>query len=178
MRDLQLERIIEAVTAGYQEYDLQPLFRSPLRDEETVAYRQSVCRDLETGMVPEAVEVFCVAMREVRATLALAGGLHYRYQKMAVFLAAVEQYLGAVSSLAAGLGRAEPRSSGFRAVRDYLDRYLASKSVRMLQEETLRLRKLLTGIAYTVHVSGGHITVGRKDIDPDYTAEVEATFFF
>lgn len=176
MSDLQLEQIIDAVTAGYQEYDLKPVFHSPLRDEGTVTYRQWACRDLETGAVSETVEAFSVAMGEVRATLSLAGRLHYRYQKMEVFLTAVEQYLAAVSSLAAGLGRAEIRSSGFRAVRDYLGRYLASASVQVLQEETRRLRKLLTGVAYTVHINGGHITVGRKGSEPDYTAEIEATF--
>lgn len=138
MSDLQLEQIIEAVTAGYQEYDLKPVFHAPLRDEGTVTYRQWVCRDLETGAVSETVEAFSVAMGEVRATLALVGRLHYRYQKMEVFLTAVEQYLAAVSSLAAawaGPSRAEPRSSGFRAVGDYLGRYLASTSVQVLQEE-------------------------------------------
>jgi DNA mismatch repair protein MutS len=47
---------------------------------------------------------------------------------------------------------------------------------QVLQEETRRLRKLLTGVAYTVRINGGHITVGRKGTEPDYTAEVDATF--
>ncbi len=176
LSDLQLEQIIEAVTAGYQDYGLKPVFHAPSRDEETVAYRQWICRDLESGAVRESVEAFSLAMREVRDALALAGSLHYRYQRMEVFLTAVEQYLAAVSSLAAGLSGAEPRSSGFRAVMDYLGRYLASEAALGLQGETRRLRKLLTGVAYTVHINGGRITVGRKGTEPDYTAEVEATF--
>lgn len=55
MSDLQLEQIIEAVTAGHQKYDLKPVFHTPLRDEGTAAYRQCVCRDLETGAVSVSV---------------------------------------------------------------------------------------------------------------------------
>jgi DNA mismatch repair protein MutS len=176
MSDLQLEQIIEAVTAGYQEYGLKQVFHAPLVDEGTVVYRQWICQDLETGAVRETVETFSVAMREVRATLALAGSLHYRYQKMEVFLTAVEQYLAAVSWLASGLSQVEPRSSGFRAVRDYLGSYLSSESVLGLQTEARQLRRELASISYTVHIDGGHITVGRKGDEPDYTAEVEATF--
>lgn len=174
--DLQLEQIIEAVTAGYQEYDLKPVFHAPLRDEGTIEYRQRICRDLENAAVLAAVEAFSTGMREVRAALALVGSLRYRYQKMEVFLTAVELYLAAVSSLATGLSRADARSAGFRALMDYLDRYLSSKSVVDLQAETGRLRGLLSGISYSVRVNGGRVTVARTGADPDYTAEVEATF--
>ncbi|MBT2596417.1 MutS-related protein [Arthrobacter sp. ISL-72] len=176
LSDLQLEQIIEAVTAGYQEYGLKPVFHAPQVDEGTVAYRQWICRDLETSAVREAVEEFSVAMRGVRETLASAGSLHYRYQKMEVFLTAVEQYLAAVSSLAAGLSEAGPRSSGLRAVRDYLGSYLSSEAVLGLEEEVRKLRDDLAGISYMVHIDGGNISVGRRGNEPDYTAEVEATF--
>ena len=176
MNDLQLEQIIDAVTAGYQEYDLKPLFHAPLVDEGAVIYRQSISRDLEGGPMNEAVTAFSAGMREVRATLKVAGRLHYRYQKMEVFLTAVEQYLTAVTYLDAALARAHTRSPGFDALKDYLRLYLSSASVTGLQDETRRLRRLLAGVAYTVRINGGHVTVSRKGNEPDYTAEVEATF--
>jgi hypothetical protein len=176
MNDLQLEQIIDAVAAAYQEYDLKPLFHTPLVDEGAVIYRQSISRDLEVGPLNDAVNAFSAGMREVRATLKVAGGLHYRYQKMEVFLRAVEQYLAAVTSLDGALAGAGTRSSGFNALKDYLRRYLSSASVTGLRDETRRLRKLLAGVAYTVRINGGHVTVSRKGTEPDYTAEVDATF--
>jgi len=176
LNDLQLDQIIDAVTAAYQEYDLKPLFRAPLADERTVTYRQCICRDLEDAPLNDAVTAFSAGMREVRDTLTLAGRLRYKYQKMEVILTAVEQYLGTVAALDGALAGTPTKSSGFRPFRGYLRRYLSSAPVKALFDEARQLRALLSGIAYTVRINGGNVTVARKGAEPDYTAEVEATF--
>lgn len=174
LADLQLDRIIDAVVAGREEYDLKPFLHAPLADENAVIYRQMICRDLERGTLLEDVEAFAGRMREVRILLTNAGRIHYRLQGQELVLAAVERYLSGLAALSEAL--ADVRSRGLRAFRDYLGRYLASEPVRGLLTEAHHLRARLSAIAYSVRISGGHVTVGKAGGEPDYTSEVEATF--
>lgn len=78
LSDLNLDRIIEAVTAHKEEYDLKPFFWTPLRDPELVRYRQEVMRDLEDEAVMACIQAFAEKMRTVRRYLALAEKLGLR----------------------------------------------------------------------------------------------------
>lgn len=42
-----LDQIVEAVTAGWQDYGLTPFFHAPLHDTDAVIYRQEIFRDLD-----------------------------------------------------------------------------------------------------------------------------------
>src|ERR1700733_7271612 len=110
--DLNLDQIVASITAGKQEYNLAPFFHEPLHSREAIEYRQEVMRDLEHKAHFDAITGFANAMRSVREHLGQAGKMHYKYQKEAWLLDAVELYCRGVKNLLSELREATPSSSG------------------------------------------------------------------
>src|SRR5271155_1761872 len=94
--DLNIDQIVDAITADWAEYDLKPYFHVLLNRVEAVAYRHEVMRDLENATLFAQVNSFALAMRSVREHLAQAAKLYYAHQKQAWHLDAVEIYCEAV----------------------------------------------------------------------------------
>ena len=174
--DLNLDQIVEAVTAGRAEYDLAPFFYTRLRTAEAIAYRHEILRDLADRALAESVAWFAGQMRAMREHLAQAAKLHYPRQRQSWFLDAVAIYCDAVTSLLDGLTRAGLRSRGLRAFRSYLAGYTASAAFTRLRAETERLKDHLAAITYCLHIRDNRITVARYDGEADYTADVAVTF--
>jgi DNA mismatch repair protein MutS len=88
--DLNLDQIIDAITAGKPDYNLKPFFYASLRDVDAVEYRHEIFRDLENETLFERIGSFAKKMRLMREQLAQADKLYYKYQKESWFLDAVE----------------------------------------------------------------------------------------
>ena len=174
--DLNLDQVLESMTAGRKQYDLKPFFYAPLHDVAAVRYRHEVLRDLEKPAVLESVTRFAETMRRMREHLAQAEKLHYPLQKQAWFLDAVEIYCEAVRSLAGELGGLDVASRGFQGLRDYLAGYAASGRFTSLAAETQALKEALAGVRYAVRIHGARVTVSNYEGEPDYSAEVVETF--
>ena len=174
--DLNLDQVLESMTAGRAEYDLEPFFYAPLHDVAAVQYRHEVLRDLEECAVFESVRAFAQTMRRMREHLAQAEKLHYEYQKERWFLDAVEIYCDAVRSLADDLAHLEVGSRGFKAFREYLGDYTDSDGFTVLADETQALKKALAGVKYSVHIRGNRVRVSKYGGEADYSAEVEEIF--
>jgi len=174
--DLNLDQVLKSMTAGREQYDLVPLFCTPLHDADAVAYRHEAVRDLEKPGIFGPVSRFAEAMQRMRQHLEQAGKLHYKLQKQGWFLDAAEIYCQAVRDLAEGLAAGEAASRGFNRFDRYLAEYVGSKHFTSLAAQTKALKDALARIRYALRIQGPRITVSRYDGEPDYGAEVEATF--
>lgn len=174
--DLNLDQAVESIVAGRDEYDLEPFFYTPLRDEDTVVYRQEVFRDLETEALRAAVRAFAQAMQRTRQYLALVQKQHYTPERERWFLDAAEIYSEAVRSLADSLGELELDSRGFNGFRRYLSGYATSEQFGSLTTEARTVRAGLDRVRYTLRIRGGRVTVSGYHDERDYTVEVEETF--
>jgi DNA mismatch repair protein MutS len=174
--DLNLDQIVDAVTAGKEEYNLKPFFYTPLRDIGTIKYRHEIMQDLENPVVSARVKSFAHKMRTMRGHLAQAEKLYYKYQKKAWFLDAVEIYCDAVHSLAHDLSAADPKSRGLLAFSQYLTSYVGSEPFTSLVAQTKKLKTDLSAAQYCVHIKGGTLRVRKYESERDYSAEVEETF--
>jgi len=174
--DLNLDQVFAGVAAGREQYDLAPFFRMPLRGEDAAEYRHEVFRDLENQGVLDPVTKFAERMRAVRDDLDQARKLRYRYQKEAWFLSAARGYCVAVSALAEALRQAELASRAFVAFREYLAGYAASAAFTGLAAEAADVAGALDGVTYGVNIKGPRVTVTRYEGEPDFSADVVATF--
>ena len=174
--DLNLDRVLAAVLEGRKEYDLAPLFRTPLATAAAVRFRHAVLRDLERPAVREAVERFANGARTVRTQLAQADKLSNELQRASWIVDAVKSYLDAVHALRRDLAELEVSSEGFRGLRDYLGTYEGSEAFRTLERETETLRQELGRLTYTLEIKGKRVTVRPYDGEADYSLEIDATF--
>lgn len=175
--DLNLDMIVDVVTAEFKEYDLKPIYYERLTDLDAIAYRQEVFDDLDDEKSLGAVKAFSKKMRLVRAYLNQAKEFHYYPCTVARrFLAAVDSYCDAVECFTRDLSAFNAQSRGISALRKYFDQYTASESFRNLVAETGKLKTELSEITYTLLMDEGNITIWNYNGEPDYSAAVEDTF--
>jgi len=174
--DLHLDQVVDAITAGFAEYDLKGFFYAPLDAIDSIQYRHEVMQDLESGPLLGAIDVFAKSMRRMREDIARSENITHVLQAQRYFLDAVNVYCDAVENLARRLAAVELRGRGLRLFRDYLSAYCDSADFQLLAGETKKLEALVAAITYTLEISGLRVTVSRYDGEPDYGMEVLATF--
>ncbi|GAB2583046.1 P-loop NTPase family protein [Dyella jejuensis] len=175
-QDLNLHRIVAAVIAGREEYNLEPFFYSKIETLDGINYRQEVMRDLERDEIMRAIAAFSSAMADMRKRLFQANKLHYRYEKERWLLGAIDLYGMAVEQLVQALRQAKPDSRGLRALAHYLDDYAQSATFQRLVADTRQLISELSRIRYALHIKGRNITVRRYDNEIDASIAIEETF--
>ena len=174
--DLNLDQIIDAITAGRQEYNLKPFFYTSLNDIEAIKYRHEIMRDLENKILFENIKSFAQKMRAMREHLAQADKFHYKYQKERWFLDAVAIYCDAVNCLVHDLSLVDLKSRGFLAFREYLTNYANSDRFTSLLAETKELIADLSAVKYCLLIKDNGIKVRKYESEIDYSADVQETF--
>lgn len=115
-------------------------------------------------------------MRTVRSHISQIGSLSHRLQRRGWLLDAAAIYCGAINEFTTALSAAAPTSRALRGLAAYLGRYRESTSFSALREETSAVKASLDAITYAMRITPGRIDVVRYQGEPDYSAEVEATF--
>jgi hypothetical protein len=174
--DLNLDQLVDKITAAFKEYDLSPLYYSQPKNFHTISYRQQVVRDLERESLFKAVQDFSGQMRRMRERLDQAKKFFYNYATQRGFLGAVEIYCEAVQRLTLDICAHTVSSQGFVGLRDYLAAYVSSPPFRELVSEIRALKKSLSSIRYCLLLKGDSVTVRDPEDEGDYSASVEETF--
>ncbi len=174
--DLSLDRVVEAITAGREQYDLVPFFHTRLTEIDAIAYRQEVMRDMEARDLRQAIESFAERMRTMRQRFPTVEKHYYELEKQRWFLAAAEAFVDAVEGLAQELGRLDVSSRGLRAFRARLAGYVGSEAFRALAAEARGAAAGLAAIRYCVLIRDGTVVVRHCEGQPDYSATIEETF--
>jgi DNA mismatch repair protein MutS len=174
--DLNLDQIVEAITAGRDEYNLKPFFYLRLTDLSEISYRHEVMRDLENEALFESITSFSSQMRKVREALAIAAKALYGYESEGWFLEVVGIFCSGVEKLLRDLHERHPTSRGLLALRTYLAKYVKSAAFRNLFDQARKLKSELSAIRYCLLINGNSVTVRNYDSEIDYSAAVEETF--
>ena len=155
--DLNLDQIIDAITAGKQEYNLKPFFYAPLNDIDAIEYRHEILQDLENRTLFEDIKSFAQKMRVIRKQLVQIEKLYYKYQKESWFVDAVEVYCDAVNCLVHDLSLVNLKSRGFLSFREYITNYAKSDRFTVLLAETEQLKDHLSAVQYCLLIKGNKI---------------------
>ncbi len=174
--DMNLNLIIDKITADRQEYDLRPFFYTPLKDINAIKYRNEIFHDLENKRVFESIKLFTQQMHTTREHLIQSDKMYYKYQKESWFLYAMEIYCNAVNNLFDSLNAIDIKSHGFLIFRKYLSDYIASYRFTLLLKEAKELKADLSEIQYCLLIKENRITVSKYVSEIDYSKDVEKTF--
>src|SRR3990172_4043530 len=97
--DLNLDKVVNAIVGGRQQYGLLPFFYSPPCSIELIEQRQQVFRDLEDERLLAQLALFAHDMNRVRACLRLTEEREYIYHQQGWLLEAVLTYSRAMERL-------------------------------------------------------------------------------
>lgn len=175
-RDLNLDQIVTAITAGRDSYDLKPLFYAPLTQLDQIAYRHEIMRDLENETLFASLRAFSERMQAMRKQLTAEKDFRYQYQKERALLGAAHDYCEGVSTLRKDLDTTAPRSRGLLEIRAYLAQVSDSASFKALAQHARTVLDGLAAVRYCVLINDANVTVRNYEDEIDYSSEVGETF--
>jgi DNA mismatch repair protein MutS len=174
--DLNLDQVINAITSRREEYNLKTFFYTPLREAETIRYRQQVMQDMEDDTLLAQIKAFAEQMIIVRRYLKLVEKLDFEYHKKGWFLEAALVYCDAITELARDLSLTDLHSRGLLTFREYMTIYVSSPGFQSLQAEAQEAKAGLSGLEYDVRIRNLTVKVRKYEGETDYSEEVKKTF--
>jgi DNA mismatch repair ATPase MutS len=175
-RDLHLDEIIAAVTAGSPDDHVDRFFYVPLHEVSIVEHRHQVFRDLECDEIRQPILNFVDGMRTMRGRLHQAKHLRHLLQRQGWFIYAVQTFCETVALLRGDLARIELTSPGLRDFTRYVVEFVESDAFQSLVSDTQAVQTELHQVHYTVHIQGLRVHVEKYKDQTDYSDGAAATF--
>lgn len=173
-KDLNLDQVVEGITADWKEYKVEPFYYTPLTDLDAIEYRQQVVVDLQNKTIMDAVRSFSASMRVMRERVAQAKSLeHYQYSSARCFLGAISIYCKAIQQLSQVLDTSTLSSRGFQNLREFLTDYVASAFFRNLASEATKLETEMSAIRYNLFLREASVTVREYEGEDNYSTTIE-----
>ncbi|PSN93170.1 hypothetical protein B9Q09_06430, partial [Candidatus Marsarchaeota G2 archaeon ECH_B_SAG-C16] len=157
--DLGLNNVAEELVKGLDEFNIEPLFYTPLDQTDEIVYRQQVFVDIENPRLMGAIRVFSDRFRMVLAYI--NNDRLYELQRQGLFLKAVNVYCGSLRDLAKALESGGIRSEGLQAFRDYLGNYLNTSEFNDLRTDAENTLSKITSVELCLTIKGGSISVSK-----------------
>lgn len=174
--DLNLDQIIDTITAGKEEYNLKPFFFTALGDTASIKYRQEIMSDLENTILRRHIMSFAESMQAIRKQLSVIDKLYYKYHKERLFAETIKTYGETVISLENYLSIDDIKSSGLLFFRKYITDYVQSSAFISLFSEAKKIIAELSSIKYCLHIKDLSVQVFKYESEPDYGSEIEKVF--
>ena len=170
--DLELGPILAAVIGDRDDHNLTPLLHRPVRDHDTVTFRQQVFTDLDDDDLRAAAEHFAIGMWRVHRRLDVATGLPHPYQRHRWHLDAAADYVTTVTELHTALTALPLRSRALQRWRAHLDTYCAGTALRSLAADIDTVRDALAQVRYRIRLVERTLQVTSAAPATDYTATI------
>lgn len=174
--DLNLDQIIDEITAGWEEFNLKPFFYFPLNNSNEIHYRHQVFKELENENLYEQVKLFAERMQKVKQYLKLIEKFYYTQQKEIWFLYAADIYSDSIMKFKDFLSSVKINSEGFKKNNDYLIEYCRSNYFNSIKDEIKNITTELSQVKYQIIIQEGAFTVQNYEEGIDYSSEIEKTF--
>lgn len=174
--DLNLDQLVEQVTAEFKEYDLAPLYYTHLTSLDTILYRQDIMADLGNPALREVISSFSSQMRGMRGFLERSRKAFQEYARQRSFLTAADIYCATLKRLRSHLLNLPIESHGFLSFREYLIRYLKAAEFCSFAAKVDDLKTALASVRYCLLLQGDSVTVQKVEAESDYSESVEAIF--
>jgi len=182
-RELNLDQIVLSITKQRSEFGLEPFFYTPVRDIDTIAYRQEVMGDLDIPVLFARVKLFAQAINDIRRSrgelskhLVDANSYHNDYLTRGRFLNTAEHYCRAISALITEVDPNTLHSRGLKSFWEYIRNYSASDAFLSLTAYIKKLRTELTTVEYCMLIKNSTIRVRKYEQQEDHSKRILEIF--
>ncbi len=182
-KDLNLDRICRRLLKAKGEYKLEGFFYTPLHDQEIIAYRQDVMRELEDDGIrtlfvgfSETIYELSRYMNDIRTSLTSDNSYDNNYLTRGRMLDCADRYCLVVSKFSERLSKLSFRSQGLQGFAEYLSGYCASRDYGDFCAHVKRLRDQFSTVEYCMLIKNGTIRARKYEGQPNQSAEILAAF--
>ncbi|QTH45246.1 hypothetical protein J4772_13045 [Cohnella sp. LGH] len=177
LQDIHMDKIIQDIVKGKEEYGVEPLFYRKLESIESIRYRIAIMKEIDRSVSVHSMEAFSRSMLKVREYAQYSRSFADRDQRMKWLLDAAHLYCEAVMELHHTLGAVELQSKGLKRFQEWLTYYIHTSYFSALFKATCELQQVFSGIRFSMAFAGGKIKIVIDDDDQeDYCRALSRVF--